>query len=186
MTKSQFQLPRTIRLKDGRNCVVNAVVEDDAAELLEFLPQTHCESDFLGYLQGEFNMTLEQEKESIRSQTSVPNAILLAARYNNRIVATFGAMGSKLKRSAHQTEIGISIVKEFWGAGLGRALMECLIEWGQARGLRRLTLRVFDDNERGIKLYRSLGFIDEGLLVGDAIRADGRYSDTILMAKSLV
>jgi RimJ/RimL family protein N-acetyltransferase len=185
MNTVPFTLPRCVRLKDGRQVVIDRSVENDAAELLEFLPLTHRESDFLGYLAGEFNFTIEQEQEFIRLPTTLPNTLLLVARDNGRIVATAGAIGSKFKRAAHQTELGITVAGAYRGVGLGRHLMECMIDWAEDRQLRKLTLRVFTDNHGAIALYRSLGFVQEGLLRGDALRADGAYGDTLVMAKFL-
>ncbi len=54
--------PITIVLADGRQCLLRGATEEDAAELCEFLPKTHTESDFLNYLPGEFNKTVEEEK----------------------------------------------------------------------------------------------------------------------------
>lgn len=61
--------------------------------------------------------------------------------------------------------------------------MDCLIDWAQSRKLRKLTLRVFADNDRAIATYRSLGFVEEGRLTDDILRGDGTYCDMILMAK---
>lgn len=185
MTGNDFKLPRTVFLKDGRSILIDRMVVSDASELLEFLPQSHRESDFLGYLAGEFNFTLEEEKEFVRLPESLPNTILLTARDSGRIVATAGTIGSKFKRAAHQTELGVTVARAFWGLGLGRALMACIIDWAEHLQLRKLTLRVFSDNHRALALYRSLGFVEEGLLRGDALRADGSYSDTLVMAKHL-
>ena len=60
------------------------------------------------------------------------------------------------------------------------------MDWGRAKGLRKMTLHVFVDNERAISLYLSFGFVEEGRLKGDGLRRDGSYSDTILMAKHYV
>lgn len=180
-----FELPITVTLRDGREVCVRRLVEDDAPTLLELLPRTHGESDFLAYLPGEFNFTLEQEKEFIRGQHAPPGNLLLAAEHVGRIVAIAGTHGTKFRRQAHHRELGVTVLREYWGLGLGRALMSALIEWGVQEGLRKLTLRVFADHVRGIALYRSLGFVEEGRLRGDALRVDGTYSDTIVMGKFL-
>ncbi len=75
------------------------------------------------------------------------------------------------------------MLREFLGMRLGRKMTELIIEWGRRQELRRTCLRVLADNRRGIALYESLGFIEEGCLRGDALLGDGTYSDTILMAK---
>ena len=73
--------------------------------------------------------------------------------------------------------------KEFWGRGIGRRMMDCIIDWGRRRGLMKMNLRVFDHNERAIAMYRALGFQEEGRLRDDVLRGDGTYGDTIVMSK---
>jgi RimJ/RimL family protein N-acetyltransferase len=46
--------------------------------------------------------------------------------------------------------------------------------------LHRVYLRVFEPNARAIKVYRGIGFQDEGRLREDRF-AQGRYVDTLVM-----
>jgi ribosomal protein S18 acetylase RimI-like enzyme len=61
-------------------------------------------------------------------------------------------------------EIAIAVHNSARGAGLGRALMETAIDWARAVRLSKLSLGVFPSNSRAIRLYRSLGFVDETLV----------------------
>jgi RimJ/RimL family protein N-acetyltransferase len=179
-------LPFTFTLKDSRECLIRGMVEDDAEELCEFLPKTHIESDFLNYLPGEFDKTVEQEREFIREHNAKPCSISMTAVAEGRIVAVAGGASPEQRRYVHHAECGLVVLKEFWGAGLGRELMECLVEWARQAGLRKLNLKVFADNTRAIRLYESLGFVEEGRLKGDVLRGDGTYGDTLIMAHFFV
>lgn len=178
--------PVRFRLKDGCPCTLRLATADDAEELLRVFPQTHVESDFINYFPGEFNLTIEEEREFIREHTDKHGAIALVGIVDERIVACGGATPAKQKRYAHQTEVGLTVLKGFWRQGIGRTMMECLVEWGRAQGLRKMCLRVFADNARAIPLYQSLGFVEEGRLKGDRLRADGTYGDAIIMSKFYV
>lgn len=175
--------PQHFLLKDWRPCIIRSLIESDAEEVRRLFPLSHTESDFLMYMPGEFDLTLEQEREFIRERTGKPGAMLIAAELDGRLVALGGAESLKFKRMRHHAELGVTVLKEFWGMGLGRKMTELIMEWGRRQGLRKLYLRVFDDNRRGIALYDSLGFIEEGRLKGDVLRCDGTYTDTIVMAK---
>ena len=180
-------LPFSFELRDGRLCTVRRSTEDDAAELCAFMPQALAESDFLERFPDEFNLSVEEEKAWLRQVGERDDAMGLVAEVDGRIIATGGAQSSKFRRDAHHAYIGVIVRKAFWGQGVGRRLLEFLLDWGQSRGLRKMYLiKVFDDNTRAIRLYKSLGFIEEGRLRGDVLRADGRYSDTITMAKYFV
>lgn len=179
------ELPRTIVLNNGINAVIRDVVESDAAEICRKLPASHIESDFLAFMPGEFQWTIEQEKKYIRDRDSNPRTSLICATVDGHLVALAGAQQEEFRRAAHRAEIGITVFKEYWNIGLGRALTDHLIKWAATVGLRKLTLRVFADNARAIALYRSLGFYEEGLLKEDVLRVDGTYSDTIMMGLML-
>ena len=79
--------------------------------------------------------------------------------------------------------LGISVAPEAQGQGVGRALMQALCDyadrWAQ---VLRIELTVFADNERAVRLYRSMGFVHEGTHRGYALR-DGEYIDVLSMAR---
>ena len=177
-----IDLPRTVPLKDGRACTIRLMLEADAEALCVFLPQTHIESDFLNWLPGEFQMTVEEERTFIRETLGNHPAIGVMAEVDAVLAASGGVWSQPRKRYKHQAECGLSVLKAFWGQGIGRALMELFIEWGRAVGLRKLTLRAFADNARAIELYQSVGFTEEARLSEDVTRADGSYGDTVAMA----
>jgi ribosomal protein S18 acetylase RimI-like enzyme len=83
----------------------------------------------------------------------------------------------------HVTGLAVDPARE--GRGVGRALMEALIDEARARGGRRMTLRVFAPNERARRLYERLGFEVEGVLRDEFQVGDGVYVDDYLLALRL-
>ncbi len=55
------------RLKDGRHLLIREAVPEDAPALLEFCEAVSHESNFLSFGPGEFDMTVAQEEEFLRS-----------------------------------------------------------------------------------------------------------------------
>jgi ribosomal protein S18 acetylase RimI-like enzyme len=93
---------------------------------------------------------------------------------------------TELPASGHVWQVtGLAVDPLFEGRGIGRALMEALIELGRKRGGRRMTLRVFAPNERARRLYERLGFQVEGVLRGEFMVGRGEYVDDVLMALDL-
>ena len=56
----------------------------------------------------------------------------------------------------------ISVLRAYWGLGLGRALTEACIQWAKEAGYEQLELTVVAENERAIALYRKAGFVEFG------------------------
>ena len=79
-------------------------------------------------------------------------------------------------------ELGITIGdKAYWGHGYGRDTVRVLLEYAfRYRNYRKVFLRVWGNNERGIRAYRACGFIEEGRLRAHVWSA-GRYVDLVYM-----
>lgn len=80
----------------------------------------------------------------------------------------------------HGGRLGIGLLAEARGRGLGRRLMTEAIDAARAQGMERIELEVFASNTRAIALYESLGFRREGLK-RRARKLDGEYEDDVLM-----
>ena len=82
---------------------------------------------------------------------------------DGRVVATAGvdAVGTRDKLR-HRAEFGVSVLRAYWGLGLGRALTEACIQCAKEAGYEQLELTVVAENERAIALYRKAGFVEFG------------------------
>ncbi len=86
-------------------------------------------------------------------------------------------------RASHGADVGVTVHDDFVGRGLGRAMLEALLDVADNwLGLRRVSLTVNTDNARALALYQSLGFEIEGTLRGDIMRA-GVLIDSYAMAR---
>lgn len=81
----------------------------------------------------------------------------------------------------HSGSVGMGVLREWRGKGLGKALLEACIQKASANGLTRIELEVYSDNTAAIALYRKLGFVDEGLKRRARV-LDGRVQDLLVMA----
>jgi RimJ/RimL family protein N-acetyltransferase len=78
-------------------------------------------------------------------------------------------------------EIGMCVAREWRDRGVGSALVAAAIAWARERGLHKLSLGVFADNERAISLYRKFGFVEEGRRIKHYRRRSGELWDSIEM-----
>jgi putative acetyltransferase len=65
-------------------------------------------------------------------------------------------------RCRHVGTLSVGVHPSAQHLGVGRALLNALIDHAESADLLRLDLFVRADNERAIALYRSLGFVHEG------------------------
>lgn len=110
--------------------------------------------------------------------------LLLVADLDGAIVGTAGLHPvSPHVRRRHALMLGISVLPEAQGRGVGSALMAALCDYADNwAGALRLELDVYTDNVRAIGLYKKFGFEVEGTLRAYAMR-DGQYADTFTMAR---
>lgn len=79
-------------------------------------------------------------------------------------------------------ELGVVIgEKAYWGQGYGSDAIRTLLRFAfEEMNLHRVSLRVYEDNARGINAYEKCGFRIEGRL-REAIYRKGRYYDELIM-----
>jgi ribosomal protein S18 acetylase RimI-like enzyme len=82
---------------------------------------------------------------------------------------------------AHSGILGMGVLSEYRGRGIGRALIDATLQAARAGGISRIELTVRVDNEPARRLYESFGFVTEGLCRRH-MRVDGEYKDSWLMA----
>jgi RimJ/RimL family protein N-acetyltransferase len=84
---------------------------------------------------------------------------------------------------SRKAELGIVVGrKELWGKGVGAQAIQAALAYAfNDLNLQKVYLRVFDHNQRGIKLYKRLGFVQEGIMRRDVFK-NGAYHDTIFMS----
>jgi GNAT superfamily N-acetyltransferase len=68
-------------------------------------------------------------------------------------------------RPLRMAEIGIGILDGFRGIGIGRRLMADLEGWAAAHGIERIILLVARGNDGATRLYRRLGYLDDGVVL---------------------
>lgn len=154
---------KIINLKNGKEALLrNGEFADGEAVFVNF-NETHAETDYLLSYPDENSFDAQQEAEFLKEKTESPNEIEIVAVVDGMVAGTAGieAVGSKYKLK-HRAELGIAILKEYWGLGLGKALMEACIECAKEAGYTQLELNAVAENERAVALYKKMGFVEYG------------------------
>jgi len=154
---------KKIILKNGKELLMRNGTELDAEAVFNNFNQTHAETDFLMTYPEENSLSIEAEAEFLKNKAESSNEIEIIALIDNRVVGSAGieAVGNKYKVK-HRAEFGISILKEYWGLGIGTLLTNACIECAKAADYKQLELDVVSENSRAIALYKSLGFTEYG------------------------
>ena len=120
------------------------------------------------------------------AESSAPGKtdLLLVAEQDGSVVGSAGLHpAGNSQRRRHVLMLGISVVPQAQGQGVGSALMAALCDYADNwMGTLRLELDVYTDNARALALYRKFGFVIEGTHRGYALR-DGQYVDSFSMAR---
>lgn len=82
---------------------------------------------------------------------------------------------------SHVGTLGMGVVPEFRGQGIGERLIVAALEKAKDRGLTRIELTVRESNLPAIKLYQKVGFEIEGVHK-NAVFIDGHYENHVCMA----
>lgn len=177
---------KTVILKDGRTCCLRNATEKDAEAALAAFVLTHAQTDFLLSYTDEIKTTVSEEGEMLRAAEESPRGAEILAEVDGRIAGLAGLhpLGDKEKIS-RRAELGISIDRAFWSAGIGRALLDSLICLGKSAGYRQLELSVISDNGRAIELYRKAGFTEFGRNPRGFFLRTGAFQELVLMRLEL-
>lgn len=174
-------LKKEIQLKNGQVCVLWQAKEDDAKNILDYMTCVCGETNFLASGRGDTKWTVEQERKFIKDHLDSDNKQVVIAEIQGHLVGITGFTGDEKARLRHTGELGIVVLRKYWGLGLGSALIECMIEWAKTTEVvRKINLRVRMDNQRALRLYERSGFVREGL-VSRQFSVDGKFYDAYFM-----
>jgi len=143
---------------------IREIEVEDYKELLDFMKKVKGETNFLLGYPDEIKLSYEDEKEHIKKVKTSETSNYFVVMKNNKMIGCIGFNGNTARKMKHYGTIGISVLKEYWGRGVATALLEKLISWAKEKGIKKINLDVFENNERAIKLYEKFGFKLEGCI----------------------
>ena len=154
---------RIVTLRNGTQCCLRSGTEADAQAVIDNFNLTHGETDYLLTYPDENSFNVEQEGKFLKEKAESKNEVEILAVVNQTVVGTAGvdAVGTKFKLR-HRAEFGVSVAEEYWGLGIGGALLDACVECARAAGFAQLELDVVADNSRAISMYRKAGFVEFG------------------------
>lgn len=168
-------------LKNARQLLLREAEPRDAPRILAYTSQIAGESENTALSPGEVVATLEEEIEILRRSAASPVELFLLAEIDHEIVGMLTFRAERRQRIRHSGEFGISVLRQYWGLGIGGHLLAYLVNWANAGGLiRKINLHVRVDNASAIRLYQKHGFVVEGRITR-SLNVRGEFIDSYLM-----
>lgn len=178
--------PIEIKDKLGRAVILRNAEVSDAEALIKYLKVTTSETTYLIREPEEVTITLEQEKKFIENKISDERELMLVATLEGKHIGNCSLMGiAPYKRYAHRCEVAIALYQEYCGCGIGKIMMETILEVAKSMGYEQAELEVISDNKSAIELYKKLGFEKYGSFPNNMKYSDGTYADADWMMKKL-
>jgi L-phenylalanine/L-methionine N-acetyltransferase len=135
------------------------------------------ERKYLGFLEAP---TLENTRGWLEAGIK-QSEIRLVASSSSQIVGWCDIETPTREGFRHVGKLGMGVLKNFRGQGLGQALLEKTLATANEQKLERVELEVYASNLVAIHLYETYGFQLEGRKQ-KARKLDGAYDDIIVMA----
>ncbi len=104
----------------------------------------------------------------------------IAAKKGRHVVGQCTIEHSEWDAAKHVATLGIIVRSDFRNSGVGTYLIEYAKQESRKIGKEKLNLSVFPTNERGIHLYKKLGFVEVGQRHKQFL-INGKYIDELLM-----
>ena len=178
-------VPRAFQLPNGELLTVRSLCAEDAEALEVFRCATYSETHFMARYPEECTSLEAVQKGLAGSESSALN-FEVGAFSGTKLVGEFGVAQVRPHiKYRHRAGMGISVLKEAWGCGLGSFLMQLAVDQAKTNGFEQLELGVYSDNARAIHLYEKFGFERCGTTPHAFKLKDGTYRDEIMMVKML-
>ncbi|MGR3778631.1 GNAT family N-acetyltransferase [Bacillus paramycoides] len=168
---------------NGLEYTIRPAAKQDADQLSRIRVQIDGETENMDREQGEGYIDTIGFQQIIKTDSEKMKNLFLVAEVHNHIVGFSRCVGSDLKRLSHKVEFGVCILKEYWGYGIGKNLLQKSINWADANEVKKIALQVLETNDKAIQLYKKLGFEVEGVLKNDKRLSDGKYYNTVVMGR---
>jgi RimJ/RimL family protein N-acetyltransferase len=165
--------------RDGRRWTLRPARPTDGRGLARLFAAVRSEGRWLITAPG----AVSEPSESfwISEMIRAAEHLVLVAEADGEVVGNILVSVDRGVATEHIGVLSITIADGWRDVGIGSVLVETAQRWSRERGLRKLSLGVFPENERAIAVYAKRGFVREGLRRLQ-YRSGSAFRDEVLMA----
>lgn len=157
-TRYPFELIETLRLKDGRSVLVRPIHPQDEPIVQSFVRALSPRSRYFRF----HNAIRELDPRMLHAATHVDyrrHLALIAESFDGDLETEVGAARYVVRRQDPGTaDFAVAIADAWQRQGLARRLLERLMQVAAARGVRRISGDVLENNHAMLNLAGELGF----------------------------
>ncbi|MEB9465008.1 GNAT family protein [Bacillus cereus] len=173
----------TYKSKDGKTIIIREAKERDAERILDSASKALINAPYmLSTVEDVKKVRIDAIQKTLKAYHENPNYVQFIAEVDGKLVGAIDFKNGNKEKINHQGAFAMTILPEYRNYGIGRALLETLINWAKNNSkIEKVCLEVMEDNLGAIQLYKNLGFFEEGRKA-KGVKLDGSYQDLILMA----
>ena len=176
----------SIKDKIGRTVILRNARTEDSADLIKYLRTTSAETPYLIREPEEITITEEKEKQFIQAKIDAERELMLVAFIDGKHIGNCSLMSiAPYKRYSHRCDVAIALYKEYCGCGIGKAMLQTVLDVAKSVGYEQAELEVMAENKDAIAMYEKLGFEKFGTFPDNMKYADGSYMDAYWMMRKL-
>jgi RimJ/RimL family protein N-acetyltransferase len=165
--------------RDGRRWTLRPARPTDGRALAKLFADVRREDRWLITTPG--SVSEPSEAFWISEMIRAAEHLVLVAEADAEVVGNLLVTVDRGVATEHIGVLSITIAEGWRDVGIGSELIAGAQRWASERGLRKVSLGVFPDNDRAIAVYERAGFVREGLRRLQ-YRSGDRFRDEVLMA----
>lgn len=164
-----------------RDYTVRPAEGTEAEALSVFFRKAGGETDFLSFSEADCPYSKEVCEGFLKECGKEENLLLLAFK-GDMLVGELSLTAPGRQRFRYTRELGIALLKPHCDQGLGTAMLRAGLSWADESGVDNICLCVSRENERGLHLYKKLGFVVYGVYPRQSFY-NGTFHDTEYMVR---
>jgi RimJ/RimL family protein N-acetyltransferase len=146
----------TYRLADATKVTLRPAGPDDAAGIIAAVRSSSDERSYV--LMEVYGKDVADQRGFIEALDRQYN-LFLVATVDDTVVGILALLDAcRFCASEPCCAVGIHLVREWRGRGIGSALLRYGLRWADERGYRRVEADIFTANKRSLHLFRKAGF----------------------------
>jgi RimJ/RimL family protein N-acetyltransferase len=179
------ELYQKIKTKKNETFIVRSCHLEDIEDLQIFFQKGAIESTHT-LVCKEREQSLSKLKEKVETALNAPSEIYLCVFDKGQIIGNLHlrAISPEHPWIKHIAEFGMIVSADYWGQGIGHALLEIMEDFAKKIGISKVEAKVRVSNERGLSLYKKNGYTIEGTRKKAAF-INGQFEDEFFIAKFL-